>query len=224
MMLTDRLARVSWKEVVPMSEPTTFADRTNIIVPGIVHWTVRDDRIGFRSDAYGVRTPEGMVLIDPLPLSPEAAESLGEVVAICITEGQHQRSAWRLRKRLGVPVYAPEGAHDLEEAPDEWYTDGQMLPGGLRAIDMPGFGTVHCALVLERETGGPVLFSGDLVFREGEGAFGLVPDKYVDDPSGIRASVARLVDLAPETLCPAHGRAAASGAGDCLQEALRTGS
>jgi len=203
-----------------MSEPTMFADRVVTVVPGIVHWTVQDDRISFRSDAYGVETPDGKVLIDPLPLSTEAGDSLGKVAAICLTEGQHQRSAWRLRKRLGVPVYAPEGAHDLDETPDHWYADGQELPGALRAIDTPGFGTVHCALILERDTGGPVLFSGDLVVREGSGAFGLIPDKYVDDPPGIRASVAKLLDLAPEILCPAHGAPAASGGGERLHEAL----
>ena len=203
-----------------MSEPTMFADRVFTVVPGIVHWTVQDDRISFRSDAYGVETPDGKVLIDPLPLSAEAVESLGKVAAICLTEGQHQRSAWRLRKRLGVPVYAPEGAHDLDETPDHWYADGHELPGALRAIDTPGFGTVHCALILERDSGGPVLFSGDLVVRENEGAFGLIPDKYVDDPRDIRASVAKLLDLAPEILCPAHGAPAPSGGGERLQEAL----
>ena len=203
-----------------MSEPTMFADRVFTVVPGIVHWTVQDDRISFRSDAYGVETPDGKVLIDPLPLSAEAVESLGKVAAICLTEGQHQRSAWRLRKRLGVPVYAPEGAHDLEETPDHWFVDGQELPGTLRAIDTPGFGTVHCALILVRDSGGPVLFSGDLVVREGEGAFGLIPDKYVDDPRDIRASVTKLLELAPEILCPAHGAPATSGGGDRLQEAL----
>jgi len=203
-----------------MSEPTMFAGRVFTVVPGIVHWTVQDDRINFRSDAYGVETPDGKALIDPLPLSTEAGDSLGKVAAICLTEGQHQRSAWRLRKRLDVPVYAPEGAHELDETPDRWYTDGQELPGGLRAVDTPGFGTVHCALVLERDRGGPVLFSGDLVVREGEGPFGLIPDKYVDDPPGIRASVARLLDLAPETLCPAHGAPAAAAGGERLQEAL----
>jgi hypothetical protein len=203
-----------------MSEPTTFANRMDTVVPGVLHWTVQDDRISFRSDAYAIETRGGKVLVDPLPLSPEAFDSLGKVTAICLTEGQHQRSAWRFRKRLGVPVHAPEGAHDLEEAPDHWYADGQEAVGGLKAIATAGFGTVHCALVLEREGSGPVLFSGDLVVREGEGAFALIPDKYVDDPAAIRASVAKLLELAPETLCPAHGAPSAGRGGESLGEAL----
>ena len=149
-----------------MSEPTTFADQVDEVVDGVVHWTVQDDRINFRSDAYAVETPDGKVLIDPLPLSPEAAAALGKVAAICLTEGQHQRSAWRLRKRLGVPVWAPEGAHQIEETPDHWYVDGDILPGGVRAVETSGFGTVHCALFLEREAGVTVVFSGDLVVRD----------------------------------------------------------
>jgi hypothetical protein len=206
-----------------MSEPTAFADQVDRVVPGVVHWTVQDDRIGFRSDAYAVVTPEGVVLIDPLPLSQEAEASLGKIVAICLTEGQHQRSAWRIRKRVAAPVHAPEGAHGLEEPPDHWYVPGDRLPGGMRAVATSGFGTVHCALVLDRADAATVLFSGDLVVREPAGTFSLIPDKYVEDPAGIRASVARLLDLAPEVLCPAHGAPASGGGGNSLREALGQG-
>ena len=106
-----------------MSEPTTFADRIEMPLPGLLHWTLQDDRINFRADAYGLATPDGVVLIDPLPLSESAlSESLDAVAAICLTEGQHQRSAWRYRKRFGAPVHAPEGAHALDESPDHFDT------------------------------------------------------------------------------------------------------
>ena len=204
-----------------MSEPTTFADRIEMPLPGLLHWTLQDDRINFRSDAYGLVTPDGVVLIDPLPLSESAlSESLDAVAAICLTEGQHQRSAWTYRKRFGAPVHAPEGAHGLDESPDHWYADGDLVPGGLAAISTPGFGTVHCALLAESGPGGRVLFSGDLVVRTDDGVFDLIPDKYVDAPPGIRDSVARLVDLAPDVLCPAHGSPALTEARVALEEAL----
>jgi hypothetical protein len=78
-----------------MSEPTTFADRVETVVPGILHWTVQDDRIDFRSEAYALSAPGGLVLVDPLPLSESALASLGKVAAICLTAGGHQRSSWR---------------------------------------------------------------------------------------------------------------------------------
>ena len=204
-----------------MSEPTTFADRIETVVPGIIHWTVHDDRINFRSDAYAFSAPEGRVLIDPLPLSGKALESLGRVAGICLTGGQHQRAAWRYRRVLGVPVRAPEGATDLEEAPDEWFTVGPALPGSLRAILAPGCGPVHYAFLLERSEGGRALFCGDLVIREDDGPFALIPDKYVEDPVVVLGSVRKLVELAPEVLCPAHGAPEPSGGGEALHEALR---
>ena len=205
-----------------MSEPTTFADSVETPLPGLMHWTLHDDRISFRGDAYGLVTPEGIVLIDPLPLSDAALETLGTVSAICLTEGQHQRSAWRYRRHFGVPIHAPEGAHELEEAPDHWYGDGDSVAGGLRSISTPGFGTVHCAFLTEQGPGGRVLFSGDLVVcPEDGGAFVLIPDKYVDDPAAIRDSVARLLDLAPDVLCPAHGAPVLGGARAALEQALQ---
>ena len=205
-----------------MSEPTTFADSVETPLPRLLHWTLQDDRISFRADAYGLVTPDGVVLIDPLPLSDAALDAVGPVKSICLTEGQHQRSAWRYRRRFGVPVHAPHGAHELEEGPDHWFGDGDALPGDLRSMDTPGFGTVHCAFVAERGPGGRVLFSGDLVVcLEDGGAFALIPDKYVDDPEAIRASVARLLNLAPDVLCPAHGAPVVGGAGAALEQALQ---
>ena len=55
-------------------------------------------------------SPEGKVLIDPLPLTDAALAEMGKVAAICLTQGHHQRSAWHYRKLFGVPVYAPAGA------------------------------------------------------------------------------------------------------------------
>ena len=203
-----------------MSEPTSFADRVDEVVPGILHWGVQDDRISFRSDAYAVHGPEGLILIDPLPLSDAALESLGAVAAACLTAGQHQRSAWTIRRRLGIPVHAPEGAAGLEESPDAWYVDGDTLPGGLRTVGNQGFGTVHCSLLLDHERG-RALFSGDLVVRPlDDGPFGLIPSKYVEDSAKIQESVVRLLDHAPVILCPAHGGPASSDGGAHLQQAL----
>jgi hypothetical protein len=51
-----------------MTEPATLAREWDVVIPGVRHWSVNDDRIGFRSDAYAVESPSGIVLVDPLPL------------------------------------------------------------------------------------------------------------------------------------------------------------
>lgn len=204
-----------------MSEPKTKADRIQLLNPWLYHWTVSDDRIdNFRSDAYAVLTDEGKVLIDPLPLADKALAEIGKVAAICLTGGQHQRSAWRYRKAFGVPVYAPEGAVELEEEPDEWYRDGDSLPGGFKAIQTPGLSS-EFALLMETEGGSGALFCGDLLVREAaDGPFRLLPDEYLDDPAAARESARRLAQLQVEILCPAHGAPCLSGCGQAIQEAL----
>src|SRR5437867_3939630 len=122
-----------------MSEPKNRAARVDRVVPGVLHWAVKDDRIGgFWSDSYAVKTDEGTVLIDPLPLTATALKSLGKVTAICLTGGFHQRSAWRYRKRFKAPVWVPKQAKGLEEKPDRRYGPDAALPGGLKALHAPG--------------------------------------------------------------------------------------
>ncbi len=204
-----------------MSEPKAKADRIDMLTPWLYHWMVLDDRIGdFRSDAYAVQTPDGKVLIDPLPLADKALAELGKVAAICLTGGQHQRSAWRYRKALGAPVYAPEGADELDEEPDEWFRDGDILPGGFEAIWTPGLGNGF-ALLIMTEGGSGALFCGDLLIRKGDGLFELLPEEYLLDPGKARASAERLSQLPVETLCPAHGLPCLTGCGQAITEALK---
>jgi glyoxylase-like metal-dependent hydrolase (beta-lactamase superfamily II) len=203
-----------------VSEPKTKADRIQPLTPWLYHWTVPDDRIdNFRSDAYAVLTPEGQVLIDPLPLTDTTLATLENVAAIYLTGGQHQRSAWRYRKAFGVPVYAPEGAAELEEEPDQWYRDGDTLPGGLKAIQTAGLSN-NFALLMATEGGSGALFCGDLLVRAADGPFQLLPDEYLDDPVLARESARKLAQLKVEILCPAHGAPCVTGCQRVIQEVL----
>ena len=51
-----------------MAEPKARADRIEQLFPWLLHWTIADERIGgFRSDAFAVRTRDGLMVIDPVP-------------------------------------------------------------------------------------------------------------------------------------------------------------
>ncbi len=203
-----------------MSEPKAIAPSVELLIPGIFHWTVEDDRIAFRSDAYALATTAGTVMIDPLPLAAKALDRLGRIEAICFSVQSHQRSSWRLRKQLGVRVYTPRAAEGLEESPDQWYSEGDRLPGGLQAIHAPG----PCEasyLFYSRETS--ALFLGDLLIREPRGQFRFVSDEYMDDPAAARVSVEKILamsDLTYDVLCPAHGNPLKGGATDAIRKAL----
>lgn len=186
-----------------MSEPETIAGKVERVVPDVWRWFVWDDRIDFESDAHAVADARGTVLIDPLPLRPEALRKLEPVAAICLTAACHQRSAWRYRKQFGVKVYAPEGSRAMEEAPDITYKAGDVLPGGLTAIHTPGPEVPHYAFW--REAGPGVLFCPDLVMRSEGGDLEFVPPSYHEDPDATRDSVRRLLDLPFSVLCMDHG-------------------
>lgn len=173
------------------------------IAPGIWHWTVHDERIQFRSDAYAVRDRDGKsVLIDPHPLSESQLEKFGAIKAICLTAACHQRSAWRYRKKFGVKVWAPRGVRPMEENADVFYVEGDRLPGGLRAIQTPGPEANHYALL--RLQAARVLFCPDLLSHS-RGKIEYVPAEYHDDPVATRRSVRRLARFRFDILCFSHG-------------------
>lgn len=207
-----------------MLETTPTANRVDVVIPGVVHWTVQDMRIDFRGDAYGVSGPEGQALIDPLPLATDALKSLGKIALVCMTAGQHQRACWQYRRDLGVPVHAPKGATELKEEPDAWFSDGQTVAGALRAVSAPGIGAAHFVFVLDGKDEGRVLISGDLLIRDAAGPFLLVPDYYVTDPAQVRASVLKVIGMAPAVLCPAHGAPQVGCVDELLRDAFRRAS
>jgi hypothetical protein len=148
-----------------MSEPRTRATAIRRVAPGIRHWTIEDERIGFRSEAYAVQTPDGVIVLDPLPLTEAAAAALGPIALVCLTGGFHQRAAWTFRERFGTRVLAPVGARGLDGIPDGWIADGEHVARGLVALDRPGPRAPHFVFVAEGHAGAAALFCGDLLMR-----------------------------------------------------------
>ncbi|MBD0338682.1 MAG: MBL fold metallo-hydrolase [Thermoleophilia bacterium] len=187
------------------------ADRAEELVPGVWHWRVRDERIG---GAWGCSHAADGILIDPHPLADDTLEQLDRISAIVLTTGSHQRAAWSLRRELGVPVYVPALAQQVDEEPDERYTEGDALPGGLGAIFTPGAGTTQHTLLLRRDAG--VLFTPDLFVRVPQGPLDWVPFEYMHDPEEAKRSAARLLDVEFDVLCMGHGAPLVGGAKEAL--------
>jgi hypothetical protein len=202
-----------------MSEPQATATETTEVVPGVRHWSVSDDRInGFVSSAHSLATDDGTVLIDPLPLEQAAFAAFGRVNAICLTTSSHQRSSWRLRRELGVPVYVPALARELDEEPDERYGEGDRLPGGLLAVFTPGAGTTQHTFLLEQGPG--VAFVPDLLARPPGMDVMLTPAEYMHDPQEARRTLEQLLELRFDVLCLGHGAPVTTGAHEAIRAAL----
>jgi glyoxylase-like metal-dependent hydrolase (beta-lactamase superfamily II) len=195
------------------------AESVQEVLPGVWHWHLADERIGgFTSAAHAVRGGDGTVLIDPLPLADGAADGLGDVAAAVLTTSSHQRSAWRLRRELGVRVWAPAASREVEEEPDERYSEGDPLPGGLQPIFTPGAGTTQHSLLLA--AGGGVLFTPDLFVRPPGGELMLIPAEYAHDIEQARRTAEGLLDLDFAVLCTGHGTPVTDDPKSAIRRAL----
>jgi glyoxylase-like metal-dependent hydrolase (beta-lactamase superfamily II) len=200
-----------------VSEPKTVAASIEEVVPGVWRWSIHDERIDFLGAAYAVKKDDGVAMIDPLPLERAALDELGDVGAIVLTCGSHQRCAWRYRRELGAPVYAPALSKEIDEEPDVRYGDGDSLPGGLSAVFTPGAGTTQHTLLL----GDPkVAFVPDMLVETPDGRVAMLASRWMYDPEEARRSVEKLLDLDFDVLCLAHGGAVTDGAKDALRAAL----
>jgi glyoxylase-like metal-dependent hydrolase (beta-lactamase superfamily II) len=201
-----------------VTEPRAVASTAEEVAGGVWHWLLRDERIRAWSSAHAVSSEDGTVLIDPLPLAPEAFARLGDVTAICITAGTHQRSAWRYRRELGARVYAPALSRQIDEEPDVRYGDGDRLPGGLVAVFTPGAGTTQHTFLLERDGG--IAFVADLLTNYPGRGLAFVAERHLHDPEEMRRSVRKLLDLPFGLLCLAHGTPLRDEPKDAIRELL----
>jgi glyoxylase-like metal-dependent hydrolase (beta-lactamase superfamily II) len=204
-----------------VTEPKAVAERIDVVVPGVWTWSIEDDRLGgFTSTSYAVATEGGTVLIDPLPVADEAFGELGDIEAICLTTSNHQRSSWRLRRELGVEVHAPALAKEIEEEPDNRYSEGDPLPAGLRPVFTPGAGTTQHTFLLDRDGG--IAFVPDPLLLMSDGELVIVPEEYAHDAAEARRSVEMLLELPFSILCVAHGGAVTEAPKDRIRTALET--
>lgn len=187
-----------------MSEPREIADTIEQVADGVHHWRVSNSMIGGAiSSSHALTDDDTCVLVDPVRLAGDALARLPQPTAVLLTARCHQRSAWRYRSELGAEVWLPEDAEAADEEPDRRYAEGDLLPGGLRALRTPGPEWPHYSFVLAREPG--VLFCSDLIQNDGGSELEFVPPQYHDDPAETRRSVQRLLELPFSILCLAHG-------------------
>ncbi len=187
-----------------MTEPKEIAPSAEQVLPGLWHWSIRNSHIGGHiSSSQALLTREGLVLVDPVRLDDAARGALPRPMATLLTARCHQRAAWRYRREMGTPVWLPEDAADADERPDHTYTDGQILPGDLRAFRTPGPEWPHYSFFNEAAPG--IVFCSDLLSRDEDGELRIIDPALHDDPAATRASLERLLDLPFGILCLAHG-------------------
>ena len=88
--------------------------------------------------------------------------------------------------------------------------DGERLPGGIKAVHMPGSSAGETAFYA-RPGGGIVLMGDTLMNQDGKGLT-LLPEPYIEDKKQALKSLHRLLDLNFKIITFAHGNPIAQNA------------
>ncbi|MCH7955085.1 MAG: MBL fold metallo-hydrolase [Candidatus Marinimicrobia bacterium] len=203
-----------------MSEPKARASEVNYVFPWLLHFRINDERIGdFRGDGYALKSSDGLVVIDPVTLEDEITHEVAETKYVILSAGGHQRSSWRYRKEFGATVYAPVGSKGLDEEPDHWYSEGDKLPAGIKAVAGNWFKNT-CHLLYTHTDDTTVLFCGDLITQSEGGPYRFPIGENMPPYEQAREEVKRLLELSATALCPGHAEPTADGCNAALQNAL----
>ena len=201
--------------------------------PVLIRFSVGPPPTGISSfDSYALRTEFGWIFIDPVQPTRGAAARLARLirerpVATVLTSDGHERFCYAAREQWGTPVWGPKpgvGQRPVgyQGKPDHLYTEGDALPGGLRAIKLVGLSRGDHALWWQSLDGERFLFTGDVLNgqvetdlaradhhrREPGIYFGSQP-RYVErhaNPAALKASVERLLDLEFDVIAGSHAR------------------
>ena len=154
------------------------------LLPGIWQWAWFSEEKQLDFNGLFLMVGEHKILVDPPPLTGEAHAHIrrnGPVDYLIVTNRDHTREAAVCQAEFECRLFVPEAdAASMDLRPTKTYRDGELLPGGIWAIQLsnqksPG----ESALFIQQGKG--VLIVGDAMIGKPAGCLSLLPaDKYVD--------------------------------------------
>ena len=194
------------------------------IISGVWTWPWFSERHGYDFNGFVIGDPGGNICIDPVEPPDAVLEDLVKrgVGRIVLTNRNHVRAANRVRERTGArtAIHAPDAAYARDQGAvldDELHVDDRIGP--LVVVGVPGKSPGEVALHWPARR---VLIVGDAVIGHPPGSCGLLREKVMDDPTRLRASVRRLLELDFDTLLVGDGVPILAGARDRLRELVET--
>ena len=191
-------------EEVPHMKP---ARRLDQIAGPLYGWSSLHTEWKVHFNSYALQTPDGVALIDPVRPGPavlQKIEALGELVGVFLTNANHDRDADWFRRHYEIQVYAHEkAAAECDTKIDVPLLDNEKLPGGLKALYLPGSGAGEIGLYCRSEGG--ILLLGDALLNLPKDGLALLPEQYCEDVRAARRSAKRLLTLDLKIVTFAHG-------------------
>ncbi len=194
------------------------------ILKDIFTWPWFSEPHSYNFNGYLICHAEGNLCIDPVEPTEKTLEEIvrRDVAWILLTNRNHSRAANRVRARTGArtaihPADAPHARSQGTELDDELRL-GQKL-GPLVVVGVPGKSPGEVALHWPERR---ILIVGDAVVGDPPGRCKLLPEKVIDDPLRLRASVKGLLAFDFDTLLPGDGEPILQGAKEGLKELVDT--
>jgi glyoxylase-like metal-dependent hydrolase (beta-lactamase superfamily II) len=177
------------------------------ILKDVFTWSWYSEPHGYHFNGYLIRSLDGNLAIDPVPMSDEVLEAITAlgVARILITNRNHTRAANCLRAATSAPTAIHESDAGYAEAQDA-LIDGALEAGAwigpLNVVAVPGKspGEVAFHWPVRR-----ILIVDDAVIGNPPGHLSLLREAVMDDPAWLRQSMRGLLDLDFETLLLGDG-------------------
>ena len=183
------------------------------LLPGVFTWPWFSERHGYDFNGYLVRAPGGNVCVDPVEMSDAVLDQIARegVSVIVLTNRNHTRASARVRERTGAPVaiHAADAAHARAQGVtiDRELAFGETV-GPFVALDAHGKSPGEIALHWPAQR---MLVVGDACVGSPRGACALLPEKVIDDPATLRASLRALAAVDFDVLLLGDGAALTTG-------------
>jgi glyoxylase-like metal-dependent hydrolase (beta-lactamase superfamily II) len=197
------------------------------LLPGIWQWSYFSEEKQLNFNGLFLTVGEHKILIDPPPITGEASLVIlrnGPVDYIILTNRDHAREAAKYQGEFHCQLQVPEAdATQMDLKPTKMFKDGELLPGGIWAIQLkdqksPG----ESALFIQQGKG--VLIVGDALIGKPAGSVSLLPTEKYADVEKAREGLRRLLKYNFDSLLVGDGASMLTGAKQAVERLLQPSS
>lgn len=170
------------------------------IPPNYAVWQIYDPAVKADLFSTALVRADGVVVVDPVPLSPAARHELkqmGELSVVLVSNANHARALREFSAPLAVPAYL-----GTEFPHAQTLTEARAIHG-LEIIAIHGAAPSEFAFYDARDGG--TLIVGDALINFDPHGFGLLPPKYCQNRKLMIRSLRSLLDLSFTRIFFAHG-------------------
>ncbi len=185
-------------------------------------WQNYDPAVKADLFSTALATPNGNLLVDPIPLHDSQLRPLSQlrsIAGIVVTNANHQRAASCYSDQFSAPIFARRGSFPDKKPPrfvEVGY--GAKICDELEVIAIEGAVAGEIALFLPANGG--TLITGDALINFEPYGFTFLPRKYCANEKEMQRSLRKLLLYQAERMFFAHGTPILAGASARLQELL----